>query len=105
MATAALRRSIYREFIRSANSRRAAKDGAPLRFLLHPSKKDLLEKYDDRGLENIRTFLRANRLHKGLLERYNPLHDLTTEERIKATARRVGLDMPEDVDPNPKDGS
>ena len=29
-----------------------------------------------------------------LLERYNPLHDMSTEERVKATARRVGLDMP-----------
>ena len=30
-----------------------------------------------------------------LLERYNPLIDLTAEERIEATARRVGLNMPE----------
>lgn len=29
-----------------------------------------------------------------LLERYNPLVDLTAEERIEATARRVGLNMP-----------
>ena len=29
-----------------------------------------------------------------LLERYNPLVDLTSEERIEATARRVGLNMP-----------
>ena len=32
---------------------------------------------------------------QSLLERYNPLIDLTAEERIEATARRVGLDMPE----------
>ena len=31
---------------------------------------------------------------QGLLERYNPLVDLTAEERIEATARRVGLNMP-----------
>ena len=29
-----------------------------------------------------------------LLDRYNPLIDLTAEERIEATARRVGLNMP-----------
>lgn len=29
-----------------------------------------------------------------LLDRYNPLFDLTGEERIEATARRVGLNMP-----------
>lgn len=32
---------------------------------------------------------------QALLDRYNPLIDLTAEERIEATARRVGLDMPE----------
>lgn len=40
------------------------------------------------------TFMKSHRVHKELLERYNPLHDLTSQERIKATARRVGLDMP-----------
>jgi hypothetical protein len=29
-----------------------------------------------------------------LMDRYNPLVDLTSEERIEATARRVGLNMP-----------
>jgi ATP synthase assembly factor FMC1 len=29
-----------------------------------------------------------------LLERYNPLFDLTAKERIEATARRVGFNMP-----------
>jgi ATP synthase assembly factor FMC1 len=33
-------------------------------------------------------------LAQELLERYNPLFDLTAEERIEATARRVGLNMP-----------
>ena len=38
---------------------------------------------------------RENGIMKVLLERYNPLIDLTAEERIEATARRVGLNMPE----------
>lgn len=29
-----------------------------------------------------------------LVKRYNPAHDMTTEERVRATARRVGLDSP-----------
>ncbi|KAF8974283.1 hypothetical protein BDZ97DRAFT_1772814 [Flammula alnicola] len=44
--------------------------------------------------ENAILFLRSQREHKRLLERYNPLFDLTAQDRIKATARRVGLDMP-----------
>ncbi|KAF9780102.1 hypothetical protein BJ322DRAFT_310750 [Thelephora terrestris] len=45
--------------------------------------------------ENAVKFLRHQREYKTLLERYNPLIDLTGEERIEATARRVGLNMPE----------
>lgn len=67
-----------------------------------------------REIENAVAFLRHQRKHKvcgffiarpvvlkwpmqELLDRYNPLIDLTAEERIEATARRVGLDMPETV--------
>ncbi|KAH8830792.1 YwlC protein [Flagelloscypha sp. PMI_526] len=45
-------------------------------------------------IENTLTFLKAQREYKALLDRYNPLVDLTAEERIEATARRVGLNMP-----------
>jgi len=45
-------------------------------------------------LQNALLFLRSQREHKLLVDRYNPLIDLTAEERIHATARRVGLDMP-----------
>ncbi|KAI0939550.1 hypothetical protein AcV5_000931 [Taiwanofungus camphoratus] len=56
---------------------------------------DSLQHFDH---DNVMTFMRSQRMYKTLLERYNPLHDLTTEERVQATARRVGLDMP--VTPN-----
>jgi ATP synthase assembly factor FMC1 len=38
--------------------------------------------------------------YQSLLERYSPLVGLTTEERVHATARRVGLDMPVTHQPN-----
>ncbi|OCF33391.1 hypothetical protein I317_07000 [Kwoniella heveanensis CBS 569] len=41
-----------------------------------------------------RDFMRATRIHAELLQRYNPIHGMSEEERIKATARRVGLDTP-----------
>ncbi|RSH93627.1 hypothetical protein EHS25_006273 [Saitozyma podzolica] len=47
-----------------------------------------------RTLVETRDFLRASRIHGELLKRYNPLHDMTEEERVHATARRVGLDTP-----------
>ncbi|KAI0650072.1 hypothetical protein C8Q79DRAFT_900663 [Trametes meyenii] len=45
-------------------------------------------------MRNAATFMRAQRTHKALLERYNPLLGLSVEERVKKTANRVGLDMP-----------
>ncbi|KZW03961.1 hypothetical protein EXIGLDRAFT_758272 [Exidia glandulosa HHB12029] len=40
---------------------------------------------------NAAVFLRAQRLHRELLERYNPTINLTSEEHLAATAHRVGL--------------
>ncbi|KDQ64829.1 hypothetical protein JAAARDRAFT_118866 [Jaapia argillacea MUCL 33604] len=45
-------------------------------------------------IQNAITFIRSQRVYKELLDRYNPLFDLTAEERIEATAHRVGLNMP-----------
>jgi len=52
--------------------------------------------YDEtiRVMDNAALFLRSQRIHKELLERYNPLHGMTQAERTVATARRVGLNMP-----------
>ncbi|KAG8821525.1 hypothetical protein FRC17_009793 [Serendipita sp. 399] len=54
-------------------------------------------KLSTRDAENAALFLKSQRTHKTLLDRYNPLHDLTAEEHIKATAKRVGLNMPIEV--------
>lgn len=40
------------------------------------------------------TYLRAQRTYVNLLERYNPGIHLEDDERIRLTARRVGMDMP-----------
>ncbi|QRV76446.1 Complex 1 protein (LYR family) [Ceratobasidium sp. AG-Ba] len=46
---------------------------------------------------NAAAFLKAEREHKVLMDRYNPLHGLSVEEQRKATAHRVGLELPKDV--------
>ncbi|ESK97630.1 ras guanyl-nucleotide exchange factor [Moniliophthora roreri MCA 2997] len=45
-------------------------------------------------LQDCALFLHSQREYNVLLQRYNPLVDYTAEERIEATARRVGLNMP-----------
>lgn len=47
-------------------------------------------------------YLKAQRMYVTLLERYNPGMSMDEEERVKLTARRVGLDLPEEWRPRQK---
>ncbi|KAF8328696.1 uncharacterized protein EI90DRAFT_1515659 [Cantharellus anzutake] len=47
-----------------------------------------------RTINNAALFLKSQREYDELLARYNPLQDVTSEEHVKATANRVGLNMP-----------
>ncbi|PAV20675.1 complex 1 LYR [Pyrrhoderma noxium] len=53
-----------------------------------------------RDANNAAIFLRSQRIYTELLDRYNPLRDMTQEERVHATARRVGLDTPLEAKPD-----
>jgi ATP synthase assembly factor FMC1 len=48
--------------------------------------------------EQYLAYLRAQRMYSTLLERYNPGMDVSEEERVRLSARRVGLDMPDEVE-------
>ncbi|KAL7932699.1 hypothetical protein V8C35DRAFT_306469 [Trichoderma chlorosporum] len=39
-------------------------------------------------------YLRAQRMYVTLIERYNPGMEMDQDERIRLTARRVGMDLP-----------
>lgn len=41
-------------------------------------------------------YLRAQRTYVTLLERYNPGANMNEEERVRLTARRVGMDLPQE---------
>ncbi|GAA5871517.1 hypothetical protein JCM16303_000781 [Sporobolomyces ruberrimus] len=47
-----------------------------------------------KDVENLVVFMKAHRLHKALVERYNPTHDLTQAERAEKSANMVGLKFP-----------
>ncbi|KAH8700526.1 hypothetical protein BGW36DRAFT_357187 [Talaromyces proteolyticus] len=42
-------------------------------------------------------YARAQRMYATLLERYNPGMGMDQEERVRLTARRVGMDLPVEV--------
>ena len=44
--------------------------------------------------EQLIAYLRSQRKYVDLIERYNPGMNMEDEERIRLTARRVGMDMP-----------
>ncbi|EXJ72905.1 uncharacterized protein A1O5_04053 [Cladophialophora psammophila CBS 110553] len=45
-------------------------------------------------LEQFVMYLRAQRMYGTLLQRYNPGMGMDEEERVRLTARRVGMEMP-----------
>ncbi|PHH65944.1 hypothetical protein CDD81_892 [Ophiocordyceps australis] len=45
------------------------------------------------------SYLRAQRQYVALLERYNPSMGLEDDERVRLSARRVGLNMPQTYEP------
>lgn len=49
-------------------------------------------------LEHVATLLSQTRVHGELLARYNPVYGKSEQERIKATANRVGLDVPKEYE-------
>ncbi|KAF7968627.1 hypothetical protein HWV62_29793 [Athelia sp. TMB] len=91
-------RSVLREVTKSSKVAQAARDKSitsSLRTIIAKQRADPKEiELFNHDIQNVVTFMRAQREHKKLIDRYNPLFDLTAEERIVATTRRVGLNMP-----------
>ncbi|KAK9459526.1 uncharacterized protein V1516DRAFT_692869 [Lipomyces oligophaga] len=59
------------------------------------------EQADQRKLRDaseILIYLRSQRTYKALLERYNPTATMADDERVRLTARRVGLEVPKDIE-------
>ncbi len=50
-------------------------------------------------------YLRAQRTYVQLLERYNPGMGMDEEERVRLSARRVGMNLPVEFVPGEHDGS
>ncbi|TFY83851.1 hypothetical protein EWM64_g173 [Hericium alpestre] len=95
-------RNVVREVAKASVSPRATRNEAISRNFRDIFQKNIQDKQSEtfhHDIQNAITFMRSQRLHKELLDRYNPLFDLTGEERIEATARRVGFNMPKTSTP------
>jgi ATP synthase assembly factor FMC1 len=58
------------------------------------SEKPLLHKVQE--AEQLAMYLKAQRTYVTLVERYNPGADMSDEERVRLSARRVGMNLPVD---------
>lgn len=94
-------RSLYRSFLRELPPRPLTSPPSPLRSRLRESFSTPLPVSTPeyalarrQEAEQYLIYIRAQRMHATLLERYNPGTTLDEEERLQLTARRVGMEMP-----------
>jgi len=89
-------RSIYRAFLRELPSRPLSQNSrSPLQSRI----RNTIASDSSTPIEQAEQFLqyvKAQRMYATLLERYNPGMNMDEEERVRLTARRVGMDLPEE---------
>lgn len=89
-------RSLYRSLLRELPPRPIL---APARSPVHTRLRASFSKADSPAAvavaEQLVTYLRSQRTYATLLERYNPGMDMDQEERVRLSARRVGMNMPQ----------
>ena len=82
---------LYRSFIRELPARGLRSSPTRLRI------RDAIKNDKVTGMakaDQYLTYIKAQRMYATLLERYNPGMNMEEEERVKLTARRVGMELP-----------
>ncbi|KAI6367236.1 hypothetical protein MCOR25_004970 [Pyricularia grisea] len=108
-------RSLYRSLLRALPARQhiLSNDPTPLHRTLRAQFRQPLSGGDKqqqqqptpRAIEQARqyaAYFAAQRTYTALLERYNPGMGMDEEERVRLTARRVGMDLPVEFDGSEK---
>ncbi|RPB02518.1 hypothetical protein L873DRAFT_1787532 [Choiromyces venosus 120613-1] len=96
-AAATTTKTLYRTLLRELPpiSQKRTQLHARLRASISEVGKKGKEGEDKHSLGQLATYLRAQRTYATLLERYNPSLGPQEGDRIRMSARMVGLDMPE----------
>ncbi|KAH0612290.1 uncharacterized protein H6S33_010342 [Morchella sextelata] len=88
-------RSLYRALLRELPPIAARR--TPLHTRLRDSFRASGQGVDTVEAAELVRYLRAQRMYATLLERYNPSLRRETEDRVRLSARRVGLEMPREM--------
>lgn len=91
-------RSLYRSFLREL-PHRPLSTPSPVQQRIRSSissttSEEGTERFEQ-GEQNLQ-YVKAQRMYATLLERYNPGMSIDEEDKVRLTARRVGMDLPEE---------
>ncbi|GAA5846306.1 hypothetical protein JCM5353_001054 [Sporobolomyces roseus] len=96
-----LYRSALKQFVQNSIHSRAARSPtipSHLRLLIESGRKIQPSTPEatqfGKDVENMIVFMKAHRVHKALVERYNSTQDMTQAERAEKSANMVGLKFP-----------
>ncbi|TRX94310.1 hypothetical protein FHL15_004777 [Xylaria flabelliformis] len=103
MSQPARLRSLYRSLLRELPPRplTSTNSRSPLHEKLRQSfSNDVSRENALLQAEQLMHYLKAQRQYTTLLERYNPGMNMEEEERIRLSARRVGMNLPQEYGRN-----
>ncbi|KAL9127094.1 MAG: hypothetical protein Q9217_003969 [Psora testacea] len=92
-------RSIYRSILRELPHRALSTPSPIQQRIRHFLTNNSAIPPQIKEAEQFIQYAKAQRMYATLLERYNPGMSMDEEEKVRLTARRVGMDLPEDLMP------
>ena len=95
MTSSSRLRSLYRSILRELPHRPLSQP-SPIQQRIRKSFSDTAAPQQIEEAEQYIQYAKAQRMYATLLERYNPGMGMDEEERVRLTARRVGMDLPEE---------
>ena len=95
-------RSIYRSILRELPHRHLSTPSPLQQRIRHTFSSNAAIPHQLEEAEQFIQYAKAQRMYATLLERYNPGMSMDEEERVRLTARRVGMELPEDLMPGGK---
>ncbi|KAL9137377.1 MAG: hypothetical protein Q9175_001420 [Cornicularia normoerica] len=95
-------RSLYRSLLREL-PRRPLSTPSPIQQRIRNTISSSSAPMQIEEAEQYVQYAKAQRMYATLLERYNPGMSMDEEENVRLTARRVGMDLPEEWRADKKD--
>lgn len=103
-STSTRARSLYRSILREL-PQRPLSTPSPVQQRIRSSIADQAPENAQSQMDQAEQYVqyaKAQRMYTTLLERYNPGMSMNEEDKVRLTARRVGMDLPDELKPESK---